>query len=169
MYTFLIVLMILLPIILYLGLKNLFENKQNRKNSLAIKSALDRLISRNRLTISEIDTFRNKIIALDRKNNKLILVEHRNNVTWEKCLSLGELAFFPITKKVDQLTGCIQEIVIEFNFNSNEEIIDFTFYDASSDNTNELPARVRKATYWKNKIRHHLNSVKAKHTLEYVE
>ncbi len=166
MYTFLIVLMLLLPIPLYFGFKALFENKHNRRNALALKVALDRVIRRNKLSISEIDTFRNRIIALDRKNNKLILAEHRNSVTWEKCLFLGELGSFTIIKEMDQLTGCIQKIVIEFNFNN--DLVHFTFYDSSNDHIRELPTRVRKATYWKNKIQHQLNNVKASHRLEYV-
>lgn len=168
MYTFLIVLFVLLSFLLHLGFKALFENKHDRRNALALKVALDRVIRRNRLLISEIDAFRNKIIALDRKNNKLILVEHRNNVTWEKCLSLGELGSFTILKEMDQLTGCTQKVFIELNFNSNEELVHFIFYDESNDHIHELPTRVRKANYWKSKIQHHLNSVKAGHRLEYT-
>ena len=168
MYTFLIVLMLLLPIPLYLGFKALFASKHDRRNALALKVALDRVIRRNRLLISEIDTFKNKAIALDRRNNKLILVEHRNNVTWEKCLSLGELGSFTIIKEMDQLTGCTQKVVIELNFNSNEELVYFTFYDESNDNIHELPSLVRKATDWKDKIYQHLNSLTPGHRLEYV-
>ena len=168
MYTFLIVMLLLLSFLLYLGFKALFENKHDRRNALAIKVALERVIRRKRLLISEIDTLGNKVIALDRKNNQIILVEHRNNVTWEKCLSLGELESCNINKEMDQLTGCAQKVVMELNFNSNEELIYFTFYDKSNDSIHELPSRLRKENYWKNKIQHHLNSVKAGYRLEYV-
>ena len=168
MYTFLIVILILLSFLLYLGFRALFENKHDRKNAFAVKFALDGLIRRNRLSISEIDTLGNKVIALDRKNNKLILVEHRNNVTWEKCLSLGQLESCKIKKEMDPLTGCAQIVIMELNFNSIEEPIYFTFYDKSSDRIHELRPRIRKANYWKNKIQHHMNRVKSGHRLEYV-
>jgi hypothetical protein len=168
MYTFLIVLILLLPIPLYIGFKAFFDSRHNRRNALILKRALDRVIKRNRLSISEIDSFGNKAIALDLKKNKLILVEHRNNVTWETCLSLGELSSFEILKKMDQLTGCTQKIVIEFNFNSKEDLVHFTFYDASNDNIHELPSRVKKATCWKKMIQHQLNGVKASRRPEYV-
>jgi len=160
MYTFLIVLLLLLSFLIYLGFKAVFENKHDRRNALALKVALNRVIRRNRLLISEIDTFGNKVIALDGKNNKIILVEHRNNVTWEKCLSLGELESCNISKEMDQLTGCSQKVVIELNFSSNRELVHFIFYDESNDNISELPSRMRKANYWKSKIQHHLNIVK---------
>ena len=168
MYTFLIVMLLLLSFLLYLGFKAVFENKLDRRNSLAIKVALDRVLKRNRLSISEIDTLGNKVIALDRKHNKIILVEHRNNVTWEKCLSLGELESCNINKEMDQITGCAQKVVMELNFNSSEDLVYFTFYDKSNDSIHELPSRIRKANYWKNKIQHHSNSVKEDYELEYV-
>ena len=168
MYIILIILLLLLPIPIYLGFKALFKKKHDRRNALTLKVALDRVIKRYRLSISEIDTFGNRVIALDRKNNKLIMVELRNNVTWEKCLSLVELTSFTIIKELDQLTGCTQKVVIKLNFNHSEELEYFTFYDESNDNIHELPTRVRKAIYWKNKIQYHLNNKHTKHRLEYV-
>jgi len=168
MYTFLIVLLVLLSFLLHLGFKALFENKHDRRNALALRVALDRVISRNRLLISEIDAYKNRVIALDRKNNKIILVQHKNNVTWEKCFSLREIEACNISRETDHLTGRTQKVVIEFNFSNNGELVYFTFYDESHDNKHELPSRIKKATYWKSKIQHHLNSVKPGHKLEYV-
>lgn len=160
--------LLLLSVLLYLGFRALFENKHDRRNALALKVALDRVIRRNRLLISEIDTFGNKVIALDRNNNKIILVEHRNNVTWEKCLSLGKLKSCNISKETDHLTGCTQKVVMEFNFINSGELVYFTFYDKSNASVHELPSRIRKANYWKNKIQHHLNSVRAGNRLHYT-
>ena len=83
MYALLIVIVLLLSFLLYSGIKALFENKNDRRNAFVIKEALDRVIRRNMLLISEIDTLGNKVIALDRKTKKIILVENRNNVTWK--------------------------------------------------------------------------------------
>jgi hypothetical protein len=160
--------LLLFSFILYLGLKALFENKHDQKNALALKVALDRVIKRNRLLISEIDIFGNKVIALDRKNSKIILVEHRNNVTWEKCFSLRELESFNITKNTHPLTGCIQKVVVELNFSNNRDLVYFTFYDDSNDRIQELPSRIKKATYWKRKIQHHLKSLTSGQRLKYV-
>lgn len=168
MYTFLIVMLIILSLLLYLGFRALFENKHNPRNAFTIKVALDRVIRRNRLSISEIDPLGNKVIALDRKNNKIIRIEHRNNVTWEKCLSPGEVKSCKINKEMDPITGCTQKVVMELNFNSNEELVYFTFYDKSSDSIHELPPRIRKANNWKNKIWHRMISVKTCQRFEYV-
>jgi len=168
MYTFLIVLLILLCLLIHLGFKALFENKHDRRNALTLKVALDRVIRRNRLLISEIDAYKNRVIALDRKNNKITLVQHRNNVTWEKCFSLRELESCNIIRETDHLTCCTQKVVMEFNFSKNGEPVYFIFYEKSDDSVHELPSRIRKASYWKNKIQHPLNSVKAGYRLEYV-
>lgn len=161
-------LLLLLSFLLYLGFKAMFENKHDRRNARELKVALNRVIRRNRLVISEIDAFTNKVIAIDRKNDKLVLVEHRNNVIWEKCFSLGELKSCNISKETDHLTGCTQKVVMEFNFINSRELAYFTFYDKSNASVHELPSRIRKANYWKNKIQHHLNSVRAGNRLEYT-
>jgi len=168
MQTFLILLLLLLSFILYLEFRALLQNKLDRKNALALKLALDRVITRNRLVISEIDTFKNKVIALDRKNNKIILVEYRNNVTWEKCFSMGELESCNISTKTDPLTGCMQKVTVDFNFSNNKGLVYFAFYDERNDHIQELPSRINKATYWKSKIQHHLNRVKPGQGLEYI-
>jgi len=167
MYTFLIVILILLSFLLYLGFRALFENKPDRSNAYAIKFALNRVIKRNRLSISEIDILGNNAIALDRRNNKIILVQHRNNVTWEKCLSLAKLESCKISHEMDPITGGTQEVVMDLNLSGNGELVYFTFYDKSRDSLHELPRRIRKANYWKNKIQHHMSRVKSGHRLEY--
>jgi hypothetical protein len=168
MYTFLIILLLLLPIPLYWAFKAMFKKEKDQKSSSAFKAALLHILKKHGLSISGVSVFSNKIIGLDHRNNKLIWIDYRNNDILEHCVLFRNIRFCTILKETDLLTGCTRKVVIRISFHNGDDPAYFTFYDESIDPVHELPARVRKANHWKNKIQLHLNSIKAGPVLEYV-
>ena len=145
----------------------IFENEDERIDNVRIRAALDRVISRHKLSISEIDSFKNTTIALDRRNKKVVLIIHRNDVVSENCLSLDEVHSCRVKKEVDQLTGCTKKVILQLNFNAGE-IVHFTFYDETRDKIHELLSRFRNATYWQSKLQRYLNNLEANYPFEYA-
>lgn len=158
MYVVLVILVLLAPIPIYIAFKSLFENKRNLKAKRAVKDAYKRVIKRYALSISQVNKFGNRLIAIDRKIGKLVLVVYKQGITWEKCFNLDEIIFCQIVKTTNKLSGCIENVSMELTFRNNHGIINFPFFDETLDDMRDLPYRLKKAQYWKRKIQFHLST-----------
>lgn len=167
MQTIVIVSVLLLLFLLYLAFRKKLVNKNCDGGYLFLKTSLDRVISRYRLLISEIEFLKNEIIALDSRNNKVVSILERKDVVSERCFPLSEVRSCRMITEPDQLTGYIRRVVLELILHGGE-VIGFNFFDDVRDNIKELPSQVKKAKYWKSKIQLHLNSLKQDPKYEYV-
>lgn len=152
MYVVLVVLMLLIPIPIYFAFRSLFENKHNRKGIQAVKDAYKRVIKRYTLSISEVNKFGNRLIAIDRTMGKLVLVVYKNGITWEKCISLDEVMFCQIIKTTNKVSGCIQKVIMELTLSNNHGIINFLFFHETLDDMGDLPHRLKRSQYWKKRF-----------------
>jgi len=91
MYTFLIVLLLVLPWPLYWWFMSIFKSTKKNRINIVINNALARIVRKNRLTINEMDLFDNKVIGLDQNKYKLILIEYGNII--EKLMTNCVFAF----------------------------------------------------------------------------
>jgi hypothetical protein len=136
---------------IYFGLRSLFAHKHPVKVYKIVKNALTRLIKKHKLSIAEISLFGNRLIAMDRKMNRLILIHYKHGIVWEKCLNLHEMVFCRIAKIAHKLSGDIQKVNLELTLR-NGGIITFSFFDEKIDVIRDLPARTKRAQYWKGKF-----------------
>lgn len=160
MYVVLVICLLLMSGLLYFGFKLLFGDKNPRKDLLTIKVAFKRVIKRHLLSISEVDIFRNRLIAIDRKKSKLILIVHENEIIWERCFNLDELILCKIHNTTNNVSGCIENVKMELKFNNDHGIISFIFFDDKKDDLRELPSRIKKSRYWRKKIQFQMNAIK---------
>ena len=167
MQTIFIVSVLLLLFLLYLAFRKKPVNKDCDGSYVFLKSSLDRVISRCRLLISEMDFLKNEIIALDSRNKKVVSILERKNVVAERCFSLAEVQSCRMITETDQSMGYIRRVVLQLILRGGE-VIGFNFFDEVRDRRQELPSQVRKAKYWKSKIQLHLNSLKQDSKFEYV-
>jgi hypothetical protein len=167
MQTIFLASILLLLFALFLAFKKKVVTKGNGTTHLFLKTSLDRVISRHRLLISEIDFLKNELIALDSRNNKVVSIIERKNVVSERVFSLSEVRSCRVITETDQLTGYIRRVVLELMLRGGETI-GFNFFDEVRDGIEELPSQVKKAKYWKRKIQLHLNSLKQEIQYEYV-
>ncbi len=160
--------LIMLAIFLsYVVVRKRLFTKENGGTYLFLKASLDRVISRYRLLISEIDFLKNEIIALDSKNNKVVLILGQKGVVSEKCFALSEVQSCRLVVERNQLTSDINRVVLKLVLYGGE-VTEFIFYDEARDSIQELPSRHRKARYWKSRIQLYVNSLKQEPKFEYV-
>ena len=165
MQTIFIVSVLLLLFLLYLAFRKRFVNGGG--SYLFLKTSLDRVISRYRLLISEMDFLKNEIIALDSRNKKVVSILERKNVVAERCFSLSEVRSCRMITETHQSMGYIRRVVLQLILRGGE-VIGINFFDEVRDSRQELPSQVKKAKYWKSKIQLHLNSLKQDSKFEYV-
>lgn len=157
MNMFLIVLILLMVIALYLGYRSVVEYKHPKKVYRIVKDTFTGLIKRNKLSIAEINLFGNRLIAIDNKLKKLVLIHYKQGVAWEKCLNLHKMIFCRIVKNTHKVSGNIQKLNIELTFR-NGSVVVFPFFDKRVDVIGDLPARIKRAQYWKGKIQYQINA-----------
>jgi hypothetical protein len=167
MNTFLIILMLFLPIPMYILYKKKFENTMERNKAFELKRAFNYLLRKYKLSIDEVDIFNNKIIGLDRKKSKSIWIEHVDTALRQHCVSLNELESHKVTKVVNRIEGCFSKIVMEF-FSRDQKPATFTFYDRSRDDLSTFSYLLAKAKYRDTKIHFHVNAYNSRHAFEYV-
>ena len=153
----LIILLLLIPIPIYIAFRLLFENNNNRKGIQAIKNAYKRVIKRHTLSISEVNRFGNRLIAIDRTMGKLVLVVYKNSITWEKCISLDEILFCQVVKTTNKVNGHIREVSMELTLHNKNDRVNFLFFDEQVDDMRDLSHRLKKSQYWKRKIQYQLS------------
>src|SRR5689334_17910273 len=100
MYIFLMIAAVVLPIILWVGLRSLFDKRHN-KITRAVSDAYARVVIRNLLTISDVNLMGDRLIAIDKSQRKLVLIVHKNEITWEKCVDLNRIVFCQVVKGHD--------------------------------------------------------------------
>ncbi|MBL7696952.1 MAG: hypothetical protein JNK79_02300 [Chitinophagaceae bacterium] len=168
MDMFLIVLVLLVPIPLYMAYYFLFVKKSNDKGVLEVETAFKRVIKRNKLTISEMNKFADRLIAIDRKTGRLILIVYRNGITWEKCINVEEIMRCKINNIVDHSTGYIKEVNMELRLQNVEDHIRFTFFDDAVDNLSDLGRRIKQSKYWQKKIEYYVGVPVTNYRLDHI-
>ena len=133
------------------GLRSGFVDQQSQKGYLNIKHAVRGLVKRHKLSISRVNIFGNRLIAMDRKNSKLLFVVYKNGIIWEKCFNLGDIMFCRIAKNFNTENGYVRKVNLELSLPPGE-IISFSFFDDEDDDGRYLPGRIKKAQFWKSKI-----------------
>ena len=153
-----VIIILLLPIPLYAGFMSLFADRHRQKIQTKLKDGFKRLITRHRLSIGEVNIFGNNLISMDRKMNKMVLVVYKNGITWEKCIDLQEILSCQVVKIINRINSSIQRVNLDVIFHK-EETISFSFFDEDADDRHDLPSRIKKADYWKRKIRSRIGNV----------
>jgi hypothetical protein len=157
MYTFLIILVVLLPFPLYVLYKKTIGKTNDAKKAIELKTAFDQLTRKNKLSVDEVELFNNKVIGIDKKNNKFVWIEFAGSSLWKRCISLNDLESHKIRNIVDKMDDCIFGIVMELKFKTQKPV-SFTFYDNATDNISAFPFLREKAKYWNARIYFHANA-----------
>ncbi len=164
MYVVIVLLLLSMSILLYLGIRSFFKEKNHQKPFPAIKEVFKGVTKRHSLSISEVDVFRNRLIAIDRKRGKLVLIIYKNGITWEKCFNLNELIFCQLVNIRDKANNCIKSVEIELEFLNDPRIVSFVFFDEELDELSELPSRIKKSKYWEKKIQYQMSTLQVTNT-----
>ena len=158
MYIVSMILLLVISIPIYLCLKSLFEYKHPQKVYMIIKDTFTRVIKRHKLTISEINLFGNRIIAVDRKINKLVLIHYKHGIAWRKCINLHDIISCRIATITHKVSGKIQKVNLKLTFRKGG-IITFPFFDDEVDVKRDPSMRIKTALYWVGKIQYKKKTV----------
>jgi hypothetical protein len=154
MYVIFALIIISIPV--YLAFRSILNDKTRHKGSQAVKDAFKRSIKRHRLSISDVDRFGSRLIALDEDRAKLVLIVYKNGVTWEKCIDLDEIVFCQLVKTTSKVHSGIKEVNMELTLRNDPVSMSFAFFDEELDDTRDLFYRFKKSKYWKRKIQFQL-------------
>ena len=144
--------LILILIGIHIFVITILADKPRNKASQAVKEAFKRVIERHMLSISDMNRFGNRVIAMDADLAKLVLIVYQNGVTWEKYINMEDILFCQVIKTADKAGDHIQKVSLELTFRNNESDISFAFFDEKLDKPRDLSYRIRKSKYWKRKI-----------------
>lgn len=157
MYVILVLLLLLLFFAVYSHYLSVCDEKRNEEGRREIKQAYKRVIKRHLLSISALDRFGSRLIAMD-PVGKLLLIVHKDDVTWEKCIDMDDILFCRVVKTAGKMDGSIQDITMELTFRNNHEMVEFPFFDERLDNRSDFSQRLKKSQAWKKRIQLPLSS-----------
>jgi hypothetical protein len=163
MYIILIILVLLIPIPLYVVFKSFYSKEKNRHGHAAVQRSFKEVIRRHRLTISEVNKFVNRLIAIDRNTGRLVIVVHRDGVTCQKCIGFEEITGCEITSATDPVSGYIQSVTMELSLHHHQKNVHFAFFDDKVEDVRDLGRRTKQAGYWQKKIQYYLYTSAASH------
>jgi hypothetical protein len=152
----LIIVVLLIPIPLYAIFHLLYVKEKNRHGNAAVQRSFKELIKRNRLTISEVNKFVNRLIAIDRNSGTVIVVVHNDGNTWQKCIGLEEIRNCEIISTRHPQNGFIQKVTMELSLCNSQENMSFAFFDDKIEDVRDLGRRMKQARYWQKKIQYYL-------------
>ena len=156
MYMIFVLVLILIGI--YIFVTTILADRPRNKASQAVKEAFKRVIERHMLSISDMNRFGNRVIALDTDLAKLVLIVYQNGVTWEKYIHMEDIMFCQVIKTGDKENGHIQKVSLELTLRNEQSDISFPFFDEKLDNRRDLSYRIRKSKYWKRRIQIQLST-----------
>jgi len=156
MYIIMIILVLLLPIPLYALFQSLYMKERNRHGSLAVQRSFKEVIERHRLTISEVNKFVNRLIAIDRETGRIVIVVYKGGITWQRCIGLEEIRGCDIINITNPENGYIEKVSMELLVCNNPEKICFDFFDDEVEDMRDLGRRMKQARYWQKKIQYYL-------------
>ena len=156
MYIILIILVLLVPIPLYVFIQSLYGKEKNKHGNTAVQRCFKEVIKRQNLTISEVNKFVNRLIAIDRLTGRLVIVVHRDGVTWQKCIGFEEIRGCEIISVTDPETNYIQKVTMELSLCNSQQNISFAFFDDKIEDVRDLSRRTKQAGYWQKKIQYYL-------------
>ncbi len=150
MYMIFVLVLILIGI--YMFVTTFLADRPRNKASLAVKEAFKRVTERHMLSISDMNRFGNRVIAMDSDLAKLVLIVYQNGITWEKYINMEDILFCQVINTGDKDNGHIQKVSLELTFRNDQSDISFPFFDEKLDNPRDVSYRIRKSKYWKRKI-----------------
>ena len=152
MYVIIVLILFLLFFVVYTHYLRVYDERLDQQGHREIKAAYKRVIKREFLSISAMDRFGNRLIAIDRVLGKLVLIVNKDGVTFEKCFNMEEILLCRVIKTFDKPGGGIQNLTLELMFRSSIGIVNFQFFDEKIDNKRDLHKRLKKSQYWKREI-----------------
>jgi hypothetical protein len=152
MYAIFVLFLCLLFFIVYSHYLGIFNEKRNQQGYREIKEAYKRVIKRHRMSVSAVDRFSDRLIAIDWIMGKLVLIIYKEGVTWEKSFNMDEILFCRIVKTTDKINGNIQKVNMELTVRNDNAKVEFPFFDEKMDGRSVLAKRLRKSQSWKTKI-----------------
>lgn len=152
MYVLLVLFLFLLFFYMYSHYLKVCEERRNREGFREIEEAFQRVKKRHPLSVSTVDKFANRLIALDRVHGKLVSIIYRDGVTWEKTFNLDEIIFSRVVRTRNPVGGSIEKISLEITLRNNEDTVEFPFFDQNLDDKSDVDQRLKKAQSWKKKI-----------------
>lgn len=152
MYVLLVLLLFLLFFYMYTHYLKISEERRNREGFREIEEAYQRVKKRNMLSVSTVEKFANRLIAMDRVHGKLVLILYKDSVTWETLFNLDEIVFCRVVRSRNHIGGSVQKVILEITFRNNDDAVSFSFFDETLDDKSILDQRLKKAHSWKKKI-----------------
>jgi hypothetical protein len=156
MYLTLIILVLLLPIPLYALFKSWYNKEKNRHGNMAVQRSFKEIIKHYRLTISEVNKFVNRLIAIDRTTGRVVIVVYKGGTIRRKCIGLEEIRACEIINVSNPDSGYIGRVTMEISLYNNPGSINFDFFDENIEDVRDLNRRIKQAGYWQKKIQYYL-------------
>jgi hypothetical protein len=123
---------------------------------VAVQRSFKEVIKRYGLTISEVNKFINRLIAIDRTTGRLVTVVYKKGTVSEKCIGFEEIRGCEIITVSDPNEGYIQRVTMQLSLCNNQENINFDFFDENIEDVHDLGRRTKQAGYWQKKIQYYL-------------
>ncbi len=150
MIATLIILIILLPVIVYLVFQYLVEKKQGDFAIAQVEKVYCDAVRSNHLEIDEVNTYSNRLIAIDRVAGCLLMIVTDDKHTWQRCVNLDDIRSCRVVHVNNRDNGYTQKVALELQISSGEKIF-YPFFDERTDDHRDLGRRTKNARYWKQK------------------
>ncbi|GAO44030.1 hypothetical protein [Flavihumibacter petaseus] len=158
MHLLLVIFLVLSPFLFWLGFRSVFVQRR-KKGMKAVREVYHSITARHALSISDVDVFGNRLIAIDKHFSKLVMVVHRNAVTWETCVDTSNILFCRVIKEQQEGTRGFRRVRLEITLDDAAEPLGFVFFEEEADDRRELPYRVQRAQFWKRLIQLQLSFI----------
>lgn len=166
MANFFILLVFIVAIAAYYAVKNFRKQNRIKKKRRALDEAFERMIKQHNLYVKHLDRFNHKLIGLDSKNKKLLFIDHSKKEKQEVCLSIRNVDSCNIVELEDGQQERTAKILLRVKGKEGETVI--SFFDDAQDLITDMPALMRRARFWKQRIELHKYLGTVTPELEYV-
>ena len=150
----------------YYAIRNFRKQNTIKKKQRDLDDAYNRLTREQNFCVKYLDRFNQKIIGLDSKNKKLLFIDHSKKERKEACLSLLNVGSCHIIEVEDGQQESTRKILLKLKEKNQETV--FCFFDDSYDAVIDMPALMRRARFWKQRIELHKYLGNVTLELEYV-
>ncbi len=153
---------IVIVILIFKGLI-FIHNKEEKKTSAALKAYYNELASKNNLTISTNEVFKDAVFGLDEICNKLLVLKsvEANKYKWhiidlntvKNCAVIKDYkSFYSNESKAKTIERYVDQINLQFEFIDGKEPVEINFYTHILNHISHMPESEQKARKWEDVI-----------------
>jgi hypothetical protein len=168
MDVIIIIMLALLVPTLIIGLFALISVRRKQIIRTKLEGAFDQLIKNNQLRIVDTESFRDRVIGIDKVNKKLVFVQFRKEGLKTLSLDLKAISFCRVTKTIDRFSGEVIKIFLHLKYEDSDQLFSLNFYDRSYDDPRAKQSSLEKARLWKDKVNLHRRTTNSNWQFEYI-